>query len=226
MKANFVWDLPDLHERAAGAAGDRPGRQRLAALRHLDGVDRQRLHRRLQLPERRRQREPDRLARLRRARPHRRRSRAAAAAAISTGSSTPAAFQGPLVGSVGLESGNDYLRGCFTSVLDLSIARNIRLGGGREHPAARRHVQRAQRRRGITGRNTTMNLSNPNDPVTITEPAVRRERQPDRRAVAAARRRVRRREQLPGARAGAGADPLLVLRNLFSVASGFSRKAA
>src|SRR4029434_3457282 len=40
-----------------------------------------------------------------------------------------AAFQGPLVGSVGLESGNGYLFGCFQSVLDLSIARNIRLGG-------------------------------------------------------------------------------------------------
>lgn len=43
-----------------------------------------------------------------------------------------AAFQGPLVGSLGLESGNDYLRGCFTSVFDLAIARNIRLGGGRQ----------------------------------------------------------------------------------------------
>ena len=42
-----------------------------------------------------------------------------------------AAFQAPLVGSVGLESGNDYLKGCFSSVIDLSIARNIRLGGGR-----------------------------------------------------------------------------------------------
>ena len=40
-----------------------------------------------------------------------------------------AAFQGPLNNSVGLESGSDYLRGCFSSVLDLAIARNIRLGG-------------------------------------------------------------------------------------------------
>src|SRR4030095_8606883 len=43
----------------------------------------------------------------------------------------PAAFQGPPVGSVGLESGNNYLHGCFSNVLDLSIARNIRLGGQR-----------------------------------------------------------------------------------------------
>ena len=41
MKGNFVWDLPDLHAasatslRALGA-----GRQRLAVVRHLDGVDR------------------------------------------------------------------------------------------------------------------------------------------------------------------------------------------
>jgi hypothetical protein len=42
-----------------------------------------------------------------------------------------AAFQGPLVGSLALESGNNYLHGCFSRVLDLSIARNIRLGGGR-----------------------------------------------------------------------------------------------
>ena len=42
-----------------------------------------------------------------------------------------AAFQGPVVGSVGLESGNDYLRGCFSHTLDLAVARNIRLPGGR-----------------------------------------------------------------------------------------------
>ena len=41
------------------------------------------------------------------------------------------AFQGPLVNSVGLESGNSYLRGCFTSVLDLAIARTFRLPAGR-----------------------------------------------------------------------------------------------
>ena len=43
----------------------------------------------------------------------------------------PAAFQGPPNNSNGLESGSDYVRGCFSSVLDLAIARNIRMGGGR-----------------------------------------------------------------------------------------------
>ena len=34
-----------------------------------------------------------------------------------------AAFQGPLAGSVGLESASGYLKGCFISQLDLAIAR-------------------------------------------------------------------------------------------------------
>jgi hypothetical protein len=33
--------------------------------------------------------------------------------------------------SVGLESGNNYLRGCFSSIMDLSLVRMFRLGGGR-----------------------------------------------------------------------------------------------
>jgi hypothetical protein len=78
-----------------------------------------------------------------------------------------AAFQGPAVGSVGLESGASYLRSCFSSVLDLAIARNIRLAGGRSIQL-RADMFNAPNEAGITARNTTMNLSNPNDPVTIT----------------------------------------------------------
>ncbi|MPY91234.1 MAG: hypothetical protein GEU99_25400 [Luteitalea sp.] len=78
-----------------------------------------------------------------------------------------AAFQGPVVGSVGLESGTDYLRGCFTSTLDLSIARNIRLGGNR-NLQLRVDMFNALNSAIITGRNTTINLTNPNDPVTAT----------------------------------------------------------
>ena len=37
-----------------------------------------------------------------------------------------AAFTGPAVGSVGLESDSDYLRGCFNQTTDLAIAREIR----------------------------------------------------------------------------------------------------
>ncbi len=121
------------------------------------------------------------------------------------------AFQGPLYNSVGLESGNDYLRGCFSSTLDLAIARNIRLGGNKTIQL-RVDMFNAPNAAGITGRNTTMNLSSPNDPVTITQPAVRRERQPDRGAVAPARRRLRRRERLPEPAHGSVPDPVHVLK--------------
>ncbi|HMF41526.1 MAG TPA: hypothetical protein VKQ32_12575, partial [Polyangia bacterium] len=78
-----------------------------------------------------------------------------------------AAFQGPLVGSVGLESGNNYLVSCFSSAFDVSIARNIRLPKGRA-VQFRVDMFNAPNEARITGRNTTMNLSSPNDPVTIT----------------------------------------------------------
>ena len=78
-----------------------------------------------------------------------------------------AAFQGPPLNSVGLESGNDYLHGCFINILDLAIARNIRLGGNR-NIQLRVDMFNAPNAAGITARNTTMNLTNPSDPVTIT----------------------------------------------------------
>ena len=42
-----------------------------------------------------------------------------------------AAFSGPLPGSVGLESGRNYLVGCADKTTDLAIARTFRLGGSR-----------------------------------------------------------------------------------------------
>ena len=77
------------------------------------------------------------------------------------------AFKGPAYNSVGLESGNGYLRGCFTNTLDLAIARNIRLGGNKTIQL-RVDMFNAPNAAGITGRNTTMNLSSPADPTTIT----------------------------------------------------------
>lgn len=77
-----------------------------------------------------------------------------------------AAFAGPLVGSVGLESGNDYLRGCFYQALDLALDRDIRLGETRRLQF-RLDVFNVPNRAGITGRNTTMNVVNPLD-STIT----------------------------------------------------------
>jgi hypothetical protein len=43
-----------------------------------------------------------------------------------------AAFAGPTYNSLGLESGQNYMGGCFEKTMDLSVARNIRLGGGRQ----------------------------------------------------------------------------------------------
>jgi hypothetical protein len=80
-----------------------------------------------------------------------------------------AAFQGPLPNSVGLESGAGYLHGCFVNALDLSIARNIRLGGGK-NLQLRADLFNAPNAAAITNRNTTLVLANPNDPVTNVAP--------------------------------------------------------
>jgi hypothetical protein len=76
-----------------------------------------------------------------------------------------AAFQGPLTNSVGLESGNGYLKGCFQSAFDLSIARNIRFGGSRSIQL-RVDMFNAPNQAIVTGRNTSLSLTSPNDPIT------------------------------------------------------------
>ena len=78
-----------------------------------------------------------------------------------------AAFQGPLPGSVGLESGNNYLKGCFQSAFDTSLQRTINLGGGRALQLRADAFNLFNEAR-ITGRNTTIAFTNPNDPVTAT----------------------------------------------------------
>jgi hypothetical protein len=77
------------------------------------------------------------------------------------------AFQGPLPNSVGLESGNNYVQGCFGSSFDVTLARTIRLGGSRSLQL-RIDSFNAFNQAGVTGRNVTMNLTSPSDPVTIT----------------------------------------------------------
>ena len=59
------------------------------------------------------------------------------------------------------------MRACFTSILDLSLSRTIRLGAART-VQLRVDVFNAPNAAAITNRNTTMNLSNPGDPVTVT----------------------------------------------------------
>ena len=124
-----------------------------------------------------------------------------------------AAFQGPLPGSVGLESGNNYLKGCFQSALDLSLQRTINLGGGRAIQL-RADVFNAFNEARITGRNTDRQLRQPERSGHRDQPAVRRQWQPGRVAVVAAWRRVRRRERVPGPASGAAADSLQVLMEM------------
>ena len=128
MKANFVWDLPDLRQRPR-AEDDRLRDQRLAVLRDLDRVDGRGVHGGLQLPERRRQRQPDRLARLRRPRAHRRRS-GRGLQQRHVPAVQHVGVPGPLVGSVGLESGNSYLQWL--------LHERARPRDRTEHPARRR----------------------------------------------------------------------------------------
>jgi hypothetical protein len=80
-----------------------------------------------------------------------------------------AAFAGPLTGSVGLESGADYLRGCFTSAFDLTIARNIRLGGAR-NVQLRLDVFNAPNQAIVSGRNNSVTIASPTDPTVTNLP--------------------------------------------------------
>ena len=77
------------------------------------------------------------------------------------------AFKGPAINSVGLESGNGYLTGCFSSVFDLAIARNIKLGGSR-NLQLRVDMFNAPNQGRITSRITNMNLQSTSAPTTIT----------------------------------------------------------
>ncbi len=78
-----------------------------------------------------------------------------------------AAFQGPAAGSVGLESGNGYLYGCFVQSLDLAVNKTIPLGGNRSFQL-RLDAFNAPNFAAITNRNTTMNMASPSTPNTIT----------------------------------------------------------
>jgi hypothetical protein len=82
---------------------------------------------------------------------------------------TAAGFAPPVVNSLGLESGADYLRGCFQSGLDMSIARNVRFGANRQLQL-RVDVFNAPNAAIITGRNTTLNVASPTDPTPVNLP--------------------------------------------------------
>ena len=78
-----------------------------------------------------------------------------------------AAFSGPQPGSDGLESGANYLRGCFISQTDLSLSRRIRLPRG-VSAEFRLDAFNLFNQSGITNRNTTFTMANPSTASTIT----------------------------------------------------------
>ena len=75
---------------------------------------------------------------------------------------TAAAFGGPQVGSVGLESGADYLRGCFQNVFDMALARTVRIRGEKQLQL-RLDVFNVMNQAIITNRNNTVSLTSPLD---------------------------------------------------------------
>ena len=79
-----------------------------------------------------------------------------------------AAFAGPLPGSVGLESGQNYLIGCPDHTWDFAIARNIRLRGGR-NIQLRADLFNAFNTVIFSNRNSTINFQSPTD-QTVTNP--------------------------------------------------------
>ena len=73
-----------------------------------------------------------------------------------------AAFAGPTYGSTGTESGANLMSGCFDHTFDLSVARNIRLGGNRV-VQFRADVFNLFNAAIINARQTTLQMSNPID---------------------------------------------------------------
>jgi hypothetical protein len=70
--------------------------------------------------------------------------------------------QGPAYGSVGLESGRNYLRGCMNRNIDFSLVRRIRIPGGEKYQLElRADVFNAGNWTVITGRNTSAQFNNP-----------------------------------------------------------------
>ena len=73
------------------------------------------------------------------------------------------------MGSVGLESGADYLRGCFQQQFDLALQRDIRLGETRRL-SFRIDAFNVFNQSHITGRNTTMQVASQTDPTILNLP--------------------------------------------------------
>jgi hypothetical protein len=77
------------------------------------------------------------------------------------------AFAAPQVGSVGLESGADYMRGCWQQQFDLALERAFRLGGETRRLSVRIDAYNVFNQSHVNRRNTTMQVASLTDP-TIT----------------------------------------------------------
>jgi hypothetical protein len=73
---------------------------------------------------------------------------------------------GPVYGSVGMESGRNMMRGCAQREIDLSLARNIRLGGGRA-VQLRLDTFNTFNIVNFTGRDSTVDYVEPNNQTNI-----------------------------------------------------------
>jgi hypothetical protein len=72
------------------------------------------------------------------------------------------AFRGPTYGSVGLESGRNYMSGCMDHTMDMAIARNFPIPGGR-NIQLRADVFNVFNSVVINARQTQLQLTNPTD---------------------------------------------------------------
>ena len=70
---------------------------------------------------------------------------------------------GPSYNSVGLESGRNIMRGCADKRVDMSLSRDIRMGGNRTARVPARRVQRVQHRSSTTGRSNKISYNSPTD---------------------------------------------------------------
>ena len=75
------------------------------------------------------------------------------------------AFAPPKVGTVGLESGADYLRGCWQQQFDLALQREFRLGGESRRLSFRIDAYNAFNQSHVNGRNTTMTVASLTNPT-------------------------------------------------------------
>ena len=80
-----------------------------------------------------------------------------------------AAYQGPTYGSIGNESANNLLTGCWDHTLDLSLSRTIRVGGSRQ-VQIRLDGFNVLNTVVFSARSTGLQYNNPADPNTLRNP--------------------------------------------------------